>query len=267
MILCCGEALIDMIPTECISGETGFVPHAGGAVFNTAIGLGRLNIPTGFLSGISSDLFGDRLRHALDASQVNASFTINSDRPTTLAFVHLTDGKATYTFYDENSAGRELHADALPNVPKIATAMYFGGISLINEPCAEFYVCLAEREAVQKVIIADPNIRPEFIQDEQNYRIRLSRLIKVADIVKVSDEDLDWIIPGSASLESKATKLQDQGPHIVILTRGSEGASALMSNDSWIKVSSEEVDVVDTVGAGDTFNSGLLAKLYKKGFL
>ena len=90
MILCCGEALIDMIPSTNQSGEPGFTPHPGGAAFNTAIALGRLRILTGFLSGMSSDLFGDQLRTALAGSNVDAELAITSDRPTTLAFVQLT---------------------------------------------------------------------------------------------------------------------------------------------------------------------------------
>jgi fructokinase len=108
MILCAGEALIDMLPRETASGENAFAPHAGGAVFNTSIALGRLGIPVQFFSGISSDLFGDVLRAQLSASSVDSSPAAISDRPSTLAFVTLTDGHASYAFYDENTAGRML---------------------------------------------------------------------------------------------------------------------------------------------------------------
>ncbi len=114
MILCCGEALIDMLPRETTKGEQAFAPYAGGSVFNTAIALGRLGAPTGFLSGISTDLFGQILDETLAASKVDASLAIRSNRPTTLAFVTLTDGHAQYAFYDENTAGRMISVDDLP---------------------------------------------------------------------------------------------------------------------------------------------------------
>src|SRR5690606_4416123 len=105
MILCCGEALIDMLPRETADGDAAFVPHVGGSVFNTAIALGRLDIPVSFFSGLSEDLFGVRLQDALRASGVDLTHAIVSSRPTTLAFVSLSDGQASYDFYDENTAG------------------------------------------------------------------------------------------------------------------------------------------------------------------
>ena len=114
MILCCGEALIDMLPRESTGGEPAFAPYPGGAVFNTAIALGRLGVETSFFSGLSRDLFGEMLETALGASHVDASVAVRSDRPTTLAFVKLVDGQARYAFYDENTAGRMLTPADLP---------------------------------------------------------------------------------------------------------------------------------------------------------
>ena len=268
MIICCGEALIDMIPSINQAGEPAFTPHPGGAVFNTAIALGRLRILTGFLSGLSSDQFGDQLRAALAGSNVDAELSITSDRPTTLAFVQLTGGgHATYTFYDENTAGRLLDPAHLPELPDTVSALYFGGISLISEPCADFYTELAVRESAERVIIVDPNIRAGFISDEATYRARLSRIIAVADIVKVSDEDLNWIVREPIALKAKVAQIQTMGPKLVILTRGGAGASALTQNGKWIDVASKLVEVVDTVGAGDTFNAGVLARLSESGHL
>lgn len=267
MILCCGEALIDMIPTPTSAGADGFVPHSGGAIFNTAIGLGRLGVPTGFLTGLSTDLFGEQLVSDLIASHVNADYAVRSDLPTTLAFVRLTGGQATYTFYDENSAGRSLQPDQLPQISPDVTALYFGGISLISEPCAEFYAALALRDSAQRVIMLDPNIRPGFIRDETRYRARLDRMIAVADILKVSDEDLDWIVPGSGTPEDKAIDMTAMGPRIVIVTRGSAGASAYFADGRVVAVAAQTAVVVDTVGAGDTFNSGVLAHLSMVGLL
>lgn len=267
MILCCGEALIDMIPKTGEDGVDRFAPHAGGAVFNTAIGLGRLGVPTGFVSGVSRDLFGTVLTDALEASTVRSDLVVASDRPTTLAFVELNNGQARYTFYDENTAGRMLEPEALPELPETAQALYFGGISLISEPCADFYLNLALREAPRRVIVADPNIRTGFIKNEARYRARLDQLIAVTDILKVSDEDLDWILPGPVSLVEKTKEIRAKGPAIVIVTRGSEGATAMFGQGDQVTAAARIVDVVDTVGAGDTFNSGFLAAFFKAGEL
>ncbi|WP_298917380.1 carbohydrate kinase [uncultured Roseobacter sp.] len=267
MILCCGEALIDMIPSLSGEGHNSFVPHSGGAVFNTAIALGRLGAKTGFVTGLSRDLFGVQLSQSLVDSKVDCSLVVKSDLPTTLAFVQLQDGHATYTFYDENTAGRSLTPDQLPELPDTVSALYFGGISLISEPCADFYAALALREAGLRLIMIDPNIRAAFIKDEARYRARLDQMIAVADIVKVSDEDLDWIVPGSQSMTEKATGICSKGVHAVIITKGGDGATALFADGRQIDVAAQPVEIVDTVGAGDTFNAGVLANLADNGLL
>lgn len=267
MILCCGEALIDMIPATYENGQHGFVPHAGGAVFNTAIALGRLGVDTGFVTGLSRDLFGAQLAQSLTDSNVDCTLSIQSDLPTTLAFVQLNNGQAKYVFYDENTAGRSLTPDQLPSLPAQNTALYFGGISLISEPCADFYAALALREAPNKLIVMDPNIRAAFVKDEVRYRARLEKMIAVADIVKVSDEDLDWLVPGAGDLETKAGLLCAQGPQITIVTRGGDGAQAFFADGGEVAAPAQRVTLVDTVGAGDTFNAGVIAKLMEKGLL
>lgn len=267
MILCCGEALIDMIPTRTQSGSVGFVPHSGGAVFNTAIALGRLGVKTGMLTGLSSDMFGAQLEATLAASRVDTSHVIRSDRPTTLAFVKLVDGQATYSFFDENSAGRMLTPDDFPPLSGDVTALFFGGISLACEPCAQAYADLAIRSAGDKVVMLDPNIRPGFIRNIPEYRSRLERLISVADIVKVSDEDLDWIYPTPGTLAVKVAMLLKAGPSVVVVTKGAAGASAFTTAGGTVVAAGEPVEVVDTVGAGDTFNAGFLAKLVDLGLM
>lgn len=267
MILCCGEALIDMIPTPTTTERDGFVPHAGGAVFNTAIALGRLGVQTGMLTGLSSDMFGQQLSDALKASHVDTSHVVTSDRPTTLAFVRLQDGHATYSFYDENSAGRMLSTDDLPGVSTEVSSLYFGGISLACEPGASTYAALLEREGSARAVMMDPNIRPQFIQDIDTYRARLDRMMAMTDIVKVSDEDLNWMVPSPLSLQQKVETVLGNGPSVVILTRGGEGATGYLRGGTEVTVPARRVEIVDTVGAGDTFNAGVLAKLYELGAL
>ena len=267
MILCCGEALIDMIATPTVSGGEGFVPHSGGAVFNTAIALGRLGAPVGMLTGLSSDMFGLQLGDALQTSHVDASHVIRSDRPTTLAFVQLKDGHASYSFMDENSAGRMLTPEDMPAQLPAVSALYFGGISLACEPCADAYAALLDRHGSDRAVMLDPNIRPGFISDQTRYRTRLNRMIGQADVIKVSDEDLDWIIPGPESVSDKVRLLLQAGPAVVIVTRGSQGASGFLADGSETSVPVQPVQVVDTVGAGDTFNAGVLAELDRSGHL
>lgn len=261
MILCCGEALIDMIPTPTTTGPDGFVPHAGGAVFNTAIALGRLGAQVGMLSGLSSDMFGRQLVDGLKASHVDVSHLVLSDRPTTLAFVRLVGGHATYDFYDENSAGRMITPEDMPTLSSEVSALYFGGISLACEPGADAFADLLARNAEGRAVMIDPNIRPGFIKDIERYRQRLDRMLALSDIVKVSDEDLNWINPEPLSLRDKVTELLEKGPSVVILTRGGEGATGYLANGEEVQVPAVKAEIVDTVGAGDTFNAGVLAKM------
>ena len=265
MILCCGEALIDMLPRISTQGEAAFAPYAGGAVFNTAIALGRLGAPTGFFSGLSTDMLGEILAETLIASKVDISHAARSNRPTTVAFVKLVNGQATYAFYDENTAGRLLAQGDLPRLPNTTQALFFGGISLVNDPAASTYEALQTREAATRVTMIDPNIRPGFITDETAYRARIGRMIACADIVKLSDEDLHWLA-GSGDLATLAQGILAQGPKLVLITEGAKGAHAFTATQSRFRAS-QSVTVADTVGAGDTFNAGVLAALHSAGSL
>ncbi|MFV0359320.1 carbohydrate kinase family protein [Tropicimonas sp.] len=267
MILCAGEALIDMLPRMSTANEHAFAPVAGGSVFNTAIALGRLGAPVKFFTGLSTDLFGRKLEGALLASGVDYTLCARSDRATTLAFVELTDGHAKYAFYDEGTAGRRLTAADLPDPAALAnvTALFVGGISLMVEPCGAAYEALALREAARRIVMIDPNIRPSFIKDEAAYRTRINRLIAAADIVKVSDEDLRWLA-GDGSLSELAARMLEKGPTIVCVTAGSDGVTAHLKDRAYT-ATGRAVEVVDTVGAGDTFNAGFLAGLERAGRL
>ncbi|WP_288960320.1 carbohydrate kinase [uncultured Sulfitobacter sp.] len=261
MILCCGEALIDMVAAPSLDGPDGFVPHSGGAVFNTAIALGRLGARAGMLTGLSRDMFGDQLADALKASDVDTTHIIRSDRPSTLAFVKLEDGQASYSFFDENSAGRMIRAEDMPALPSDITALFFGGISLASDPSASAYAALLERQGGPRAVMIDPNIRPLFITDADGYRRRMAAMISQADIVKVSDEDLNWLNPAPLTQAEKISAMLDTGPSVVIVTQGAEGAIATLADGTSITVPAVKTHVVDTIGAGDTFNAGFLAKL------
>ncbi|MFN7010334.1 MAG: carbohydrate kinase family protein [Allorhizobium sp.] len=265
MILCCGEALIDMLPRETTLGERAFAPYAGGAIFNTAIALGRLGIPTGFFTGLSDDMMGDILRETLASSGVDHSTCAVSSRPTTIAFVKLVDGHASYAFYDENTAGRMITEADLPTLGPDCEALHFGAISLIPEPCGSTYEALMTREHQTRVISLDPNIRPGFIKDKAAHQARIERMAAMSDILKFSDEDLAWFgLDGDE--EALARHWIARGARLVVVTRGAEGASGYTDRFK-VTVPSQRVEVVDTVGAGDTFDAGILASLKRQGLL
>lgn len=265
MILSCGESLIDMLPRTSTEGEPAFAPYAGGAVFNTAIALGRLGAPAGFFSGLSTDMLGEILIDTLEASKVDTSLCARSNRPTTVAFVKLVNGQATYAFYDENTAGRLLAISDLPTLTSDVNALFLGGISLVNDPAASTYEALQAREAPNRVTMIDPNIRPGFITDQATYRARIGRMMARADIVKLSDEDLHWLM-GEGDLTALARHIIATGPKVVFITEGAKGARAVTATQDRF-AASLKVTVADTVGAGDTFNAGILAAFDRAGAL
>jgi fructokinase len=257
MILCCGDALIDMLPVELEGGRRAFAPHAGGAVFNTAIALGRLGVETGFFNGLSTDLFGEMLAGELTASGVDFALSPRTGRPTTLAFVTLEDGHARYHFYDEATASRMLAPGDLPVPGREVRALFFGGISLVSEPCGSAFEELTTHEGATRLVMIDPNIRPDFVTDEVAYRGRLTRMMAGADIVKLSDEDLDWLSPDP---DAFVGELLAAGPSVVLVTHGARGATGNMAGGK-VSVSTRPATIVDTVGAGDAFNAGFLEAL------
>jgi fructokinase len=265
MILSCGEALIDMLPRQTATGEACYMPVAGGAVFNTAIALGRLGAPSGFFSGIATDFFGDLLVNYLAESKVDARYVVRSDNPETLAFVRLVNGHAQYAFYDEGTAGRLLAQSDIPVLDAEVSALQFGAISLIPDPCGATYEEMMRREHKSRVISFDPNIRTSFIKDKTTHRARMDRMLAMSDIVKLSDEDLAFF-DSFSDFDVFAAKLLQGQAKLVIMTRGADGAVAI-SKSGKVEVPGIKVTVVDTVGAGDTVNAGILAWLYKAGKL
>jgi len=265
MILCCGEALIDFLPRKVDGGGDGYLPVNGGSVYNTAIALGRLGTESGLFAGLSTDFFGDSLRAGLKASKVSDKYLRLKDLNSTLALVKLTDGHARYSFIDDNSAGRMLVKKDIPKLPKSVAALHFGSISLIPEPCGTTYETLLKSASKSKVISLDPNIRPTVIKNKPQHMKRLARLIALADVLKISDEDVKWMTDSSDLAKAGKAWLK-KGAKIVAITKGGEGCYVFTKRFSF-EADAPKVKVADTVGAGDTFTAGLLHSLEVQGLL
>lgn len=262
MIVVGGECLIDMVEREDEGGGQTFLALPGGSPFNVALAAGRLGLPVSFLSRQSTDEFGRRLTAALVASEVDLSLCPKTDQPSTLAIAGLDPERngARYLFYTEGTAGVSLSEDELPaTLPAGVQALHVGSFSLTMEPIASALEALVKREAGERVISIDPNIRPMLMQDPELARERLRALLPRADILKLSDEDLDWLEPGKDE-EEFAFEMVMQGVSLVLLTRGGEGASARGARGA-CDLPGCELELVDSIGAGDTFMAATLAWL------
>ncbi|MDR2102979.1 MAG: carbohydrate kinase [Treponema sp.] len=267
MILCCGEALIDMVPSK---NEGSFLPCIGGSPYNTAIAIGRLGVPVRFLGRLSTDFFGESLIKGLLDNNVGIDLTARSPQNSTLAFVKLEPGKEpAYIFYTEGTADRSFSMEDLPEkLPPEIGCILFGSISLTMEPVASTIESLIFREAGRLVISFDPNIRPFMIPDREAYLKRFEKWAAAASIAKISEADFSFIYP-DLSLEDALHKILSLGPRIAVTTLGKEGALALLRKDdgSLIRAQAPVVDVpvIDTIGAGDTFHGALLSWFELKG--
>lgn len=263
-VVVAGDALIDLTPTRTVRGHPAYEPHPGGSCLNVAVGLGRLGVPTAFLARLSSDAFGEMLRAQLADAGVQPTFVVDTDDLTTLAAVHLSGDRPTYTFHAENAADRGLLPEHLRSLPAGA-ALHVGSIALMLEPVASTLEWLLLSEAGRRVVSLDPNIRPDLIVDRVMYLDRFEGWLRLVDIVKVSEEDLAWLYPHVADDEVIAA-WHAAGVALVIVTRGERGAVASTPFGS-TSCMAPPVTVVDTVGAGDAFMSGVLAYLHERGLL
>ena len=269
MIICAGESLIDMVSFATEKGEVQYSPHVGGSILNSAIALGRLGADTYYCGAISNDTFVDLIEDYLRDSKVKEDFIIKTNRHTTLAYADVTDGVAKYTFVDEHSAGRLIDENSLkPFVNKIknAKALLVGGISLQAEPCGTSWQCLVEQVAGHCIIYFDANIRPDFIEDKDKYLERFERLTRKVDIIKISEEDYSYLC-GKQDFEKVTAEWLDKGIKMVVLTLAEKGAKVIYDGGNEISVGTEEVKVIDTIAAGDSFNAGLLFHLDKQKIL
>jgi fructokinase len=258
VIVVAGEALVDMVPV----GEdelTPLAPKLGGGPYNVAVALGRLDVPASFLSRVSTDHFGGQLIKRLHASNVRTDLVQRGPENTTLAVVGLADdGSARYSFYVDGTADR-LVEDPGP-LPEDVKAVSFGTLSLVLEPGASVYEKVLRRESKRLLTALDPNIRAGLIQDPGTYRARFRSWLPDVGLLKVSVEDAQWLAEDGDVIEIARTWIS-QGPAAVVLTKGGDGLSVITATGQ-VDVPPVKVDVVDTIGAGDTVQGALLAWLH-----
>ncbi|WP_205327258.1 carbohydrate kinase [Glycomyces sp. YM15] len=254
MIGVVGEALIDLKVGHEDAGHP--VAHPGGSPMNVAVTLGRLGSEVAFLGRVSGDAFGRLLRTHLEASDVDLRWVVDAKEPTSLAIVSVDPvGSASYAFHVEGTADWQWTEGELPHRPGL-DAVHAGSLALAVDPGGAVVERWLTDLSAGTTISLDPNVRPALLGDREGYRERLERWLEFAAIVKVSDEDLEWIWPGvdpAELAESWITK----GRKLVVVTRGGEGSLVWAGGEAFA-VPAAPVDMVDTVGAGDSFSGALL---------
>lgn len=253
-----GEALIDFVPVSFGDGPA-YAPRCGGSPYNAAKSAALAGAPTGFLGALSTDLFGEMLAADLDAHGIDVGAAPRLDAPTTLAFVDLQTGDPRYAFFNEGTATRRIAPDPAAFAPAPDDVVDFGSISLIDPPGADAIVAFAEGVAGRARISIDPNARPSMMTDVESWRRRIERILAVADIVRLSDEDLAALVPGTTPADFAEARLA-RGAQLVVVTHGAAGAQAWTAG-AHVRVPGIAVPVVDAVGAGDTLFGTLLATL------
>jgi len=219
---------------------------------------------------VSTDFFGDMLVDNLEENGVDTSFCIRSTDPTTLAFVNLPSKDYTepqFSFYANGSADRSLTVDELiPQLPEKVKALHFGSIAMVMEPGATALETLMARESETRIISLDPNVRPALIADQVAYRDRFEKWVASLDILKLSRVDFNWIYKNE-EFEKHLLHWFDQGVSLVIRTKGEEGADGYTKSGTSAYVRTPEIEIADTVGAGDTFLAATLAYLHHQELL
>jgi fructokinase len=260
MLLSCGDALVDFLPVKAVDGRDAAVPVAGGSCLNIAVGMARLSAPAGFVGGISTDLFGRIIAdHAL-TSQVDLRYAVRSDHQTTLAFVRTVAGEPQYAFYDEATASRNWTYRPGSIRFDETEAIHVGSTTIANDKGAAQALAMIEDAAGSTTISFDPNCRPNLVKHKASYVDQMDVFAAAADIVRMSDVDFEFLYGGSDYGE-KAKSLVAAGASLVVVTRGIKGAQAWHRKAGLVEVQAPTIGVVDTIGAGDSFQAALLFAL------
>lgn len=253
----CGEVLVDLIPTSGNSKDSNSkaierVGVLGGGPVNTAIALARLGYQVEFIDGISSDQWGERAKAALATDNVGTRFAKFSDKPTCQAIVSLDEkGSASYEFVIDGTATFDFDANWLPDAYKHKPSLlHIGTLATVIEPGASALFDWALELSELAPVIFDPNIRPAVMADAIKYRDAVEKWVGISSVVKVSDDDLAWLYPGKDPIEIAKTWILS-GVSIVVITLGANGLIGVTEHGV-VKAEANVVEVVDTIGAGDT---------------
>lgn len=265
VIAVAGEALIDFVP----AGRQGFFEAVpGGSPANVAVGLARLGVPVRMLARIADDSLGQRIRAHLAGNWVDLSFAVRATEPSSLAIVTVgEDGLADYDFRVQGTADWQWRDQELTSVlDDRPVAVHAGSLALIMPPGADVLRRLLARARRTATISYDPNCRPLLMGSPEHVRDHVDDLVALADVVKASADDLAWLLPGRTPEEIAAAWLA-KGPAIVAITLGPDGVVAAAEQTGAIRRAGRHVAVVDTIGAGDAFMSGMLAGLHHRNLL
>ena len=269
MLIVCGEALFDLFSAAETRTGLSIDANVGGSPFNVAVGLARLGQPVGFFAAVGSGFLGDRLMSALSAEGVDTRAVARPDAPTTLSVVGLdAQGVPSYAFYGDRGADRQLTLASLALLaqsPQGISVVQVGSYATVVEPIASTLRALIEAERGRALIAFDPNIRLNVEPDIARWREQLAWMLPRTHLLKISEEDLDLLQPG-VSIEAFAADALAKGVGAVIVTRGALGASGWTAHGH-ATVPRVAVEVIDTVGAGDTFQAALLTWLAEHGAL
>jgi fructokinase len=260
-----GEALVDLVPAPVAEY---FEARPGGSPANVAVGLARLGVPARMLARIADDMLGRRLRDHLAANDVDLTHVAPATEQTSMAMVALgADGVPSYDFRIAGTADWQWTAEELKGaLDGPVVALHSGSLALTMQPGAAVLRELMAQAAATATISYDPNCRPLLMGDPADVLAGVHELLAVADVVKVSSEDLAWLSP-EATPEEILEEWLTRGPAIVAITLGSDGVLAGTSGGLRVRRPGVLVTVIDTVGAGDTFSGALLAGLHDRGLL
>lgn len=266
MLTVLGEAIVDLVA----QGDRRYQAHPGGSPLNVAVGLGRLGQPVSLAARLSRDGFGRMFREHLDAAGVDPRHLLVAAEPSTLAVATLDRaGVAAYDFWTEGTADWQWTDAELAGVVEDRTlALHTGSLALELAPGAARVVELLRdvRAGGRTTISYDPNVRMAKRGPVEAGRAAVEQVVGLADLVKVSSEDLDWLYPGEDPLAA-AGRWVGAGPELVVVTLGGDGAVGLPAGGPPVHRPAPPTTVVDTVGAGDAFSSGLLGILADRGAL